>query len=523
MEKSTVIVLLLLLVIQLAGCATVGPPVTGQEVQAKRAELEMKAVAYRNLQTRRIEAIVNRLISFMLPEEQEKVGKLRVKILELADINARASWNELSVTYGMIRFTESDDEMAVVIAHELAHMVRGHIGKSLATNTLSAAVGAAAQVALDRLTQSSGLGSSVGHVISQGVSGTFSRDFEREADYYGLRYCYVAGFDILKGSKIWERLSIEAPQTMTANFLSSHPSSPERLIRAEKTFEELLASGIEPNVFQTSSGVSTSYSGSYRLQKTMAVPTQILSVPGAVFTQTVGRPLSALPNQGTDAAPQNKTEAARLKAEDEELLWMEQEIAGQKEKLESQRRQLSQAEEELETRRMEVARLLEDQNRRLQVARDEARRLAEEQAEFERVLLESKEASIKNRYDEFGIQEIGLAKKVTNLWVGQSIQGSQEIFPLAQGSLDWYVRYGQWTKNSWKTLAAIHRRYRAYWYSPEGKLFLQKDFKQSTVRAEFAKTTLEWDPALGNRMVGQWTLRVFEGGKLMDERTFEIV
>jgi|GEM_PF-6181190 len=498
--------LIFVLAVWISGCATVGPPVTSYEVSAKRVELEQKAIAYRNLQTKRIEAISHRLISFMLPEDQEKLRNLHIKILESADINAHASWNELSLTYGIIRFTESDDEIAVVVAHELAHMLRGHVGKSLATNTLSMAVGSAAAIALDSLTQGSGIGSSVGNVVSQGVSGSFSRDFEREADYYGFQYAYIAGFNILEGSKIWERLSIEAPQTLTANLLSSHPSSPERLVRAEKSLEELLANGIRPNVFRTpDAGISASYPSPNMLQKAMIIPTRVLSVPGAVLNQTVARPLSVLPSQGTNS------------------LSSHQELENQKESLEAQKAELSQTEQELQARQDELARLLEEQNKRLQSVRDQAKRQAEEQAEFERVLLEAKEASRQNRYDEFGIERMGIAKKVTNLWLGQSVQGNQEIFPIAQGSINWYVKYHQWSANSWKALASIYRKYHAYWYLPDGKLFKEQNFQQSKGRTDFAKATLHWDPELGERLIGEWTLRIFENGKLVDERTFELV
>jgi len=508
MKKPIAIALIFLF---FAGCATVGPSVTSQEVTAKRIELEQKAAAYRSLQAKRIEAISRRLISFMLPEDQEKLRNLHVKVLESADMNAHAAWNELSVTYGMIRFTESDDEMAVVIAHELAHILRGHVGKSLAANTLSVAIGAATAVALDSLTQSSGLGSSVGNVVSQGVAAPFSRDFEREADYYGLQYAYIAGFDVLKGSTIWERLAIEAPQTLTANLFSSHPSSPERLVRAEKSLQELLANGIRPNVFQTpDSGVSASYPSSNVLQKTMAIPGKVLALPAAA----IGQPLSVLPNQGSGAS--NLSSGANNTG-------LREELDSQNRALENEKKQLSKEEQELKARQEELARLLEEQKKRLEDVRNEARRKAEEQAEFERVLLEAKEASKQNRYDEFGIERMGIAKKVTNLWLGQSIQGAQEIFPLSEGSIDWYVKYRQWSANSWKALASIYRKYRAYWYLPDGKLFKEQNFQQSKGRTDFAKATLAWDPALGDRMAGTWTLRVFEGGKLVDERTFEIV
>ena len=118
---------------------------------------------------------------------------------------------------------------------------------------------------------------------------------------------------------------------------------------------------------------------------------------------------------------------------------------------------------------------------------------------------------------------MGIVMKVTNLWLGQRVQSEQELFPLSQAGIDWYVKYGQWSANSWKALASIYRKYHAYWYLPDGKLFKEQSFQQSKGRTDFAKTTLEWDPALGERLIGGWTLRIFENGKLVDERVFEIV
>jgi len=121
------------------------------------------------------------------------------------------------------------------------------------------------------------------------------------------------------------------------------------------------------------------------------------------------------------------------------------------------------------------------------------------------------------------VQDMGLAKSVTNLWVTKKVSGAQSIFPLSQREVDWYVQYKQWSANSLKSLAMIRRHYRVYWYAPDGRLFSERDFEQISGRADFAKTTLEWDPSLGQFLVGKWLMRVFEGGQLLDERNFEIL
>ena len=62
----------------------------------------------------------------------------------------------------------------------------------------------------------------------------FSRDMEREADYYGLLYAHKAGFDVEKGIEIWERFVVELPESQRSSLFSSHPTSTERLARARK-------------------------------------------------------------------------------------------------------------------------------------------------------------------------------------------------------------------------------------------------------------------------------------------------
>jgi len=62
---------------------------------------------------------------------------------------------------------------------------------------------------------------------------------EREADYFGLKYVKLAGYDYEAASGVWERFAIEVPKSMVQNYLNTHPTSPERLVRLEKIIEEL--------------------------------------------------------------------------------------------------------------------------------------------------------------------------------------------------------------------------------------------------------------------------------------------
>lgn len=471
---------LFLVFTMVSGCATtIGPSVSSSEVAAKTSELEAKAAQYRASQLKRVWVIGQRLISLMPAEDREKLSGIRYEVVEKSEINAFATWGKLGVTYGMLRFCESDDELAVVISHELAHLTKGHVGKSVGTSVVAAAIGVAAGAALS--TVAPGVGSPVAQGISQGIAGGFSRDYEREADYFGLQYAYVGGFDVIPGSKVWERFAIEVPKSMTADLFSTHPPTPERLVRAEKTLEELAVSGIQPNAFNVPGRVEAPTSQPPSLLKqTMGLPVRVAVAPVTVLHQAAGTSLAALPSE-----PASKSETAN----------------------DPQR---------------QIQMLLEEQQKREQALSDEKRRQILEQEEMEQVLLEAKETAKQYRYAEFGVKEMGLAKQVTNLWLGQKVEGKQLLFPLSHGKIEWFAAYGQATGGTFKALALMHRKYRAYWYTPDGRLYSEQDFIQSRTRADFAKTTLEWDPELGQRLLGKWLVRVFQDGKLIDERTFEV-
>mgnify|MGYP001592502454 CR=1 FL=1 len=174
--------------------------------------------------------------------------RLSVKPLDVAfrmvdeqEVNAGASANLVVVTYGLMRFVKSDDEIAVVLAHELAHIARSHHLKGSGIGLISMLAGIAAGIGADKV--SPGSSDMVIRAVSSAFNARFSQDFEREADYFGLKYVYLSGFNIEAGVDVWERFAIEIPESMTRSFFSTHPSSPERMVRLKKIIQELKSSG----------------------------------------------------------------------------------------------------------------------------------------------------------------------------------------------------------------------------------------------------------------------------------------
>lgn len=145
--------------------------------------------------------------------------------------NAYAAPGRIVVTARLLQFMRSDDELAVVIGHELAHLTSGHIVKGMGTSLIGS-------VLANTIAQVTGV-DLLGDVSGGIVHGAFSREFEREADYVGLQYAYRAGFDITAAPELWERVATELPRRATIPWLSTHPSDPERLARLTKVVNDL--------------------------------------------------------------------------------------------------------------------------------------------------------------------------------------------------------------------------------------------------------------------------------------------
>ncbi len=168
------------------------------------------------------------------------VGSIPINVpivmVDVQEVNAAASSNAIYVTYGLMNFVKSDDEIAAVLAHELAHFVRGHVSKAQMSSLLSLLIG----IPLGLIAEEAAPGT--GDLVMRTADvfkASYSRDLEREADYFGVKFIYLAGFDPCVCVSFLERFAIEIPRSMIRNYLSTHPSSPERMLRIKKAVQEL--------------------------------------------------------------------------------------------------------------------------------------------------------------------------------------------------------------------------------------------------------------------------------------------
>jgi predicted Zn-dependent protease len=153
------------------------------------------------------------------------------------DINAFADGRKIVVSKGILRFAENDNELALVVAHELGHLAMHHVDK-MQQNAMAGAIGG---FAIDSLLAASGVGggaqfSRLGQEIG---AGSYSVGFEQEADYVGMYFMERAGYRSRDVADFWRRMAAENPRGVSAR--TDHPTSPERFIAIERTHDEIAA------------------------------------------------------------------------------------------------------------------------------------------------------------------------------------------------------------------------------------------------------------------------------------------
>jgi len=129
----------------------------------------------------------------------------------------------------------TDDEVAMVMGHEIAHALREHarerMGKSAATN-----------IGANVLSSVLGLGNAGNAVLGASanlLSLKFSRDDETEADSVGLELAARAGYDPRAGITLWRKMQ-EASKGAPPQWFSTHPASDTRIKEIERQLPQVM-------------------------------------------------------------------------------------------------------------------------------------------------------------------------------------------------------------------------------------------------------------------------------------------
>ncbi len=144
-------------------------------------------------------------------------------------INAFADHRNIIITEGMLDFANGDRDLALVIAHELAHNILGHI-PATARNAL---IG----TAVDLLLLSQGIPSTGAFTL--GGLASYAKPFETEADYVSLYLLARAGYPLEGSADFWRRLSRSRPNHINTETGQSHPGSADRYLIMQATIAEI--------------------------------------------------------------------------------------------------------------------------------------------------------------------------------------------------------------------------------------------------------------------------------------------
>ena len=180
----------------------------------------------------RLRAIANKIIPFSYEwNPRARDWKWEVNLLGSTQINAFCMpGGKIAFYRGILTKLElTDDEVAMVMGHEIAHALREHarerMGKSMATNGLSRLGGAliAGFLGIDaRVTDA------VAQQGAQLLSLKFSREDESEADLVGMELAARAGYNPRAGVSLWQKMSA-ANKGAPPQWLSTHPSGNTRI------------------------------------------------------------------------------------------------------------------------------------------------------------------------------------------------------------------------------------------------------------------------------------------------------
>ena len=179
------------------------------------------------------------IVDRILPAQVDP-KKVRVYVVDNKEWNAMAMANYSIYVYSGLMADMDDDELAIVLGHELAHATYEHSRRQASKNQITGLAGQAAALGAGMIKSPVAKGAAQ-QATALGVTtfgNAFSREYEDQADRVGLRYVYEAGYDYTKAPKLWRRFAEKyGDQDQVTNFFFGNHSVSMK--RAAKLDEEI--------------------------------------------------------------------------------------------------------------------------------------------------------------------------------------------------------------------------------------------------------------------------------------------
>ncbi|NCW36454.1 MAG: M48 family peptidase [Proteobacteria bacterium] len=150
---------------------------------------------------------------------------------------------KIAVYSGMLEVTKNTNGLAAVMGHEIAHAVAKHsverASRGMLLNTGTQLIDIFSGGKLSQINRTTGM-NTVGLLSQLGIMNPFNRKQESEADYLGMIFSSLSGYDIRETVKIWERMKEFNKGKEPAEFMSTHPSSDTRIKNITEWTNEII-------------------------------------------------------------------------------------------------------------------------------------------------------------------------------------------------------------------------------------------------------------------------------------------
>jgi len=150
---------------------------------------------------------------------------------------------KIAIYTGILDITKNTNGLAAVMGHEIAHAVAKHsverASRNVATNVVLQVTDILSGGKLSTVNRTTGM-NTVGLLSQIGIMNPFNRKQESEADYLGLIFSSLSGYDIRETTKIWERMKKANKGKEPPQFMSTHPSSDNRIKKINEWTNEVI-------------------------------------------------------------------------------------------------------------------------------------------------------------------------------------------------------------------------------------------------------------------------------------------
>ena len=161
--------------------------------------------------------------------------------------NVRNAWcmpgGKIAVYTGILEVTKNTNGLAAVMGHEIAHAVAKHsverASRSTVLNVSTQVIDILSGGKLSTVNRTTGM-NTIGLISQLGLMNPFNRKQESEADYLGMIFSSLSGYDIRETVKIWERMKKFNKGKEPPEFMSTHPSAENRIKKINDWTNEII-------------------------------------------------------------------------------------------------------------------------------------------------------------------------------------------------------------------------------------------------------------------------------------------